>query len=64
MITSIEQALEYLKQEREGIFRDAPSHHNLGAEHFVWLTNERSDAGDQLLIEAVNEHAAQKEEAQ
>lgn len=59
MIRTIEQALDYINQEEEGIYRDALTHRELATEYFVWETNKRSKDGDRMLIEAVNKHEHQ-----
>lgn len=61
MITTIEEALSYITERAEEVRRDILTHKDLGTAYFVWDTNRQTPEGDQVLIDAVNEHARQME---
>lgn len=60
-IVTVDEALQYIDDRMVLIRLDALIVRDLADALFVWRTNERTTAGDQLLVEACNNHAAQME---
>ena len=58
-LVTVDEALQYIDDRIALIRIDALVVRDLADALFVWRTNERTTAGDQLLVEACNEHAAQ-----
>lgn len=55
VLTTVEEALSYIQDRAVLIAIDALSTRDIADALVVWRTNERTTAGDQLLIEAVNQ---------